>query len=311
MAEQQLLADLGGTNTRVALGGQEGVRPETVRSYRNEGFEGLAPLLAGYLQELAPGPVTALCAGVAGPVRGGTAQLTNHAWLIESDALRQVTGAQHIHLVNDLQAQGYALDDLPTGAVTPLFPGTGVAPAGVRLVLNLGTGCNVAAVHRIGADLFVPAAESGHSALPHASGQMGAFFDHLQSDHPHLPVEAALSGPGLSNLHAWLTGATLQPAEIVQRISAGQAPETLALFTEILATVAGSFALHHLPMGGLYLTGGLAPALAPLIEADAFLPAFTARGPYTGIVRAIPVSAVTDPHFALLGCARYLRQTLK
>jgi len=313
MAERWLVADVGGTNTRVALADPTGIAPDTIRSFRNTGFAGLAPLLSDYLATQRPGPVAALCAAVAGPVRGDRAQLTNFDWLIRTDDLRAATGAKTVHLVNDLQAQGYALDDLPTGSVTPLFPGAPAPRGAPRLVLNLGTGCNVAVVHDAGRGLFVPAAESGHSALPHATGRMGALFDHLRNRHPHLPVEAALSGPGLSNIHEWVSGTRATPETVMAQVAAAhaEARETLALFARVLGHVAGNFALHHLPMGGLYLTGGLARAVAPHLADLDFHGPLTARGPYTDIVRDMPVSVITTDDFALSGCARYLHQCLK
>jgi glucokinase len=313
MAERHLLADVGGTNTRVALADGAGVSPGTVRAYRNAAFPGLAPLLAAYLDTLRPGPVTRLCAAVAGPVAGEVAQLTNHDWFIDGACLRTATGADATHLINDLQAQGHALDDLPAEAVTPLFPGRPAPPDAPRLVINLGTGCNAAVVHRVGDRLFVPAAESGHSALPHATGRAAALLDHLRTRHPHLPVEAALSGPGLSTIHEWVTGTRRPPAEVVADHAGGAAAahDTLALFAGLLGTVAGGLALHHLPLGGIFLTGGTARAVAPHLPALGFHAAFVARGPYTEIVRGIPVSVVTADDFALAGCARYLTQCLK
>lgn len=313
MAERWLVADVGGTNTRVALAARSGIPPGTTRAFRNADFPGLAPLLAQYLDTLRLGPVAALCAAVAGPVRDGRAQLTNYDWLIDAADLRAATGARAVRLINDLQAQGHALDGLPADSVTTLFPGRPAPVDAPRLVLNIGTGCNVAAVHRTEAGLFVPAAESGHSALPHATGPMGALFDHLRARHPHLPVEAALSGPGLANIHEWISGANRNPAEIVADFEAGEpdAHATLTLFARVLGHVAGSFALHHLPAGGLYLSGGTARAVAPHLAALGFHDAFTARGPYTEIVRAIPVRVITDDGFALRGGARYLAGCLK
>ena len=83
------------------------------------------------------------------------AQLTNHAWRIEADTLARATGATRVHLMNDLQAQAYALDDLDADSVEPLIPGT-PDPTGPRLVLGLGTGCNIAVAHRMGDTLYVP-----------------------------------------------------------------------------------------------------------------------------------------------------------
>jgi len=312
MARRHLLADLGGTNTRLALAEDGRLLPDTLRRYRNDEFASFESVVAAFLAERSPGPVEALCAGVAGPVLGETAQLTNHHWHVDAARLRDVTGADAIHLMNDLQAQGYGLDDLPADTIQIIFPGRPAAQGAPRLVLNLGTGCNVAVIHTRPDGLFVPPAESGHSALPHATGRLGALFDHLRGVQFHMPMETAISGPGLTNIHAFLTGADLSPTAIATAAAQGDpaALDTLALFAEALGLIAGNFALHHLPAGGLHLTGSLAPVIAPHLPASAFHARFTSRGPYTDIVRAIPVLLVTCDTLPLLGCARYLEQVL-
>lgn len=312
MAERFLLADVGGTNTRVGLAEDGVLLPESVRHYSNVDFPGLAKVLTTYLGTVNPTPIDALCAAVAGPVRGARAQLTNHSWLIDAAELQAATGAGAVHLINDLQAQGHALDDLPPDAVQPLFKGKASPAGAARLVLNIGTGCNVAVVHRMAGGLFVPAAESGHSTLPHGTGAIATLYEHLRKTHPHLPIEAALSGPGLADIHRHVTGAKATPAEVVTAFNAGDggARETLTIFAVLLGQVAGNFALHHLPMGGIYLSGGVARAVAPYLSDLGFLPAFTDRGPYTHIARAIPVSVIAEDGFALRGCTRYLGQVL-
>jgi glucokinase len=300
-----LLVDLGGTHCRVGLGDDSGLLPDTVASLRNADFPDLSSLLKHYLTSQRPGPLRTLCAGVAGPVRGDTAHLTNHAWHIEAGTLAQATGAQTVHLLNDLQAQGYALDTLAPGSLTPLRPGT-PDPKGARLVLGLGTGCNVAVAHRMGDTLFVPPAESGHTPLPDCP-DLRPLYDTLRRDHPHLPVEAALSGPGLTRLHHWLTGRQLTPQDIIAVCPI----ETFALVSRLLGEVAGPLCLQHMATGGLFLIGGMARALAPHIIWEVFNAAFTARGPYTDIITDIPITLITDDTAALRGCARHVAQCLK
>jgi len=310
MAERWLLADLGGTNTRVGLGNKAGLIPDSARSYANAGFDGLAPLLQTYLDDAKAENIAALCAGVAGPVMGESAQLTNHNWLIESSALRSATGVSDVYLLNDLQAQGYALDDLSAGRVTPLITGAQADKTATRLVMGLGTGCNVAVVHCTPQGLFVPPAEGGHATLPHCDGDLGALIAHLGHDNPHRPIESALSGPGLQNIYRWLTGTDLSPDQIIAASDAGNplARQTTDLFLQLLGTVAGNLALAHLPMGGLYLIGGMARAIAPSLTSSGFHTAFAAKGPYSAIMQDIPIYLIDDDMAALRGCTRYLGQ---
>ena len=299
-----LVADVGGTNTRVGLADQHGVRNGTSRKFHNEDFAGLAPLLAAYMENENAADISAICAGVAGPVRKDVAQLTNYNWLVEAKALQRATGAGNVILLNDLQAQGYALDDLSPGHFQPLFEGH--ADDGPRLVLGLGTGCNVAVVHRIGSSLLVPPAESGHTSLPFAVGDLGALCAHLQQIMPHAPIEAALSGPGLARIYGWLTGRDISPVDM---LVAPDRDKTMRLYSALLGLVAGNLCLAHMATGGLYLIGGMACAVAPFLAETEFRENFISRGPYTHILRDIPIALITDDAAALRGCARYLAQT--
>lgn len=313
MAERWLLADLGGTHSRVGLATGGALDARSLRRYRHARFDGFEAVLHAYLAEQGSPEIHALCAGVAGPVRAGAARLTNHSWQIDSAALRAAFGVSTCLLLNDLQAQAYALDDLPGTSVTPLFPGaSSPPPEAARLVIGLGTGSNVAVAHHVAGRLFVPPAESGHASLPFASGAQARLLACLETLQPHRPMESALSGPGLSHIHRFVTGRSLPPQDILAAYHAGEpgAAETLGLFVPLLGQVAGDLALAHLPMGGVFLIGGLARAVAPLLAPLGFLARFTAKGPYAPILHDIPVSLITDDNAALLGCARHLGQSL-
>lgn len=299
-----LLVDLGGTSCRLGLAENGRLRANTVKTCRNSDFACLEDLLADYL-DAQSAQVSEICAGVAGPVQGGTAQLTNHAWLVDGPALARALGAANTYLINDLQAQAYALDDLPEAAIKPLVAGQ-PDTLGPRMTFCLGTGCNIAVAHRMGVDLYVPASEAGHTTLPDAP-EFRALYDHLRKDFPHLPIEAVLSGPGLSRLHAFLSGAHHPP----ERILGLATPDTLKLFSRLLGMSMGNLALSHLATGGVFLIGGLARAIADHLIPEEMHPLFCARGPYQPIMQRIPLYVVQDDTAALLGCARYLRQVLK
>ncbi|NHQ75850.1 glucokinase [Roseovarius gahaiensis] len=311
MGKRHLLADVGGTHTRIGLTNAQGrLCPDSARRYRTADFSGLAAALAFYLRDLGCPSVAGVCAGVAGPVGADGAQLTNLDWFIAPDDLRAATGAAQVHLLNDLQAQAYALDDLDDAALVPVVPGR-ARPDGARLVLGVGTGCNVAVAHRIGDDLFVPPAESGHTGLPHGEAQINALVDHMSHTHPHKPIEAVLSGPGLLRLHHWLGGTASDIKAIIAQHRTGQdgtAAETMRVFARLVGTVAGDMCLHHMATGGLYLIGGVARAVAPHLASLGMQACFVAKGPYRQILQDIPITLIDDDTAALKGCARFLRQ---
>ena len=104
-----LVADIGGTNTRVALADGVSVRQASIRRYANAEFSDLESVLRRYLDETATASVSGVCVAAAGPVRDGVASMTNLDWTITGPGLTAATGTAHTAILNDLQAQGHAL----------------------------------------------------------------------------------------------------------------------------------------------------------------------------------------------------------
>ena len=81
-----LAADVGGTNTRLALCDGTAVETETVRRFPNAEFGSLTDVLEAYREEF-DAPVSAASVAVAGPDRDGVGRLTNRTWQIGADSL--------------------------------------------------------------------------------------------------------------------------------------------------------------------------------------------------------------------------------
>ena len=72
-----------------------------------------------------------------------------------------------------------------------------------------------------------------------------------------------------------------------------------------LATALGDFALFYAAFGGVYLGGGVADALVPLLDQAAFRARFESKGRFGSYVSRIPVLHIRRPDTALLGTAAY------
>ncbi|WP_461471616.1 glucokinase [Pararhodobacter sp.] len=303
-----LVADTGGTNTRVALADSGVLRQGSIRRYANAGHGSLSEILSAFLRDTATTECAGVCVAVAGPVRDGHVRMTNLDWDIDTEDLARVGRTRHVALLNDLQAQGHALSALDPRHVVTLSPGDSAPEGAVQLVVGAGTGFNAAAVLHDGARVLVTASECGHMHLPQQTEDEQAFARVLVHRHGVATVEEALSGRGLVALHHWTSGHDIAPDALIAAIAAGdaQARETGRLYARFLARTLASLGLVHLPYGGIYLIGGVARAMAPHLLSLGFLEAYREMGRYSALVEALPIRVIQDDYAALLGCATYL-----
>ena len=311
-----LVADIGGTNTRVALA--DGVRllPDTIRRYSNRKFPGLESVLRQYIAEEGDVDCKGACVAVAGPVRDGVGSMTNLDWTIDSDTLRRATHAEHVSILNDLQAQGHALGFVSDDNIRPVIPGPKAAPDAVRLVVGVGTGFNAAPVFETGNGRFVAPSECGHANLPIRNDQELALCNFVETAHGFPAVEDVLSGRGLERVYLFLgtqSGEAYEKsaADIMAAVEAGDDPratEAARLFVKILGTVVGNLSLVQLPFGGVYLVGGVARHITPYLERFGFAEAFRDKGRFAGFMNNFSVSAIEDDYAALTGCASHLHK---
>ncbi|MEX2524611.1 MAG: glucokinase, partial [Gammaproteobacteria bacterium] len=80
-----LIADIGGTHSRLALAG-DGIRH--IQVYDNAGYPGPDAVIREYLDTLDDEAPGAAAIAVASPVDGDTATMTNLGWSFSADDLR-------------------------------------------------------------------------------------------------------------------------------------------------------------------------------------------------------------------------------
>lgn len=319
MTAPSLLADIGGTNTRVALSSGGKIIHGSVRHYPNAEFEALEPVLHRYIAETGTETPAAACMAMAGPVRDGVGTLTNLDWTLDTHTLAAATGARTVTVMNDLQAQGHALGHIPAEALFPVIAGPPPKLEATQLVIGIGTGFNAAPVFDTPAGRFVPPAEAGHVALPLRTEQDARLAAFLERDHGFAAVEDALSGRGLVALHEFVCHeaghpekATLKGKQIMAAVADGDplCREAAGLFARLIGAVAGDLALTLLPFGGIFLIGGVARAMAPYYVEMGFVEALRDKGRFSGFMEQFSVTVVSDDDAALTGMALHLQALL-
>ncbi len=310
-----LVADIGGTNTRVALAAGRAVDHATVRRYANAEYPDFYAVLRRFLADTGQDRVDGACAAAAGPVRDGVAEMTNLSWTITDDGVRAATGATRVALLNDLQAQGHALGHIAPDMLRTLIAGPSEPPAphAAQLVIGVGTGFNAAPVHHAPGGRVVAASECGHVSLPVRTDADLRLALHVERAHGFAGVEDVLSGRGLERLHGWIADQAGQPqdiraAAIMQAIDADErlARETGRAFIRLLGSVTGDLALTHLPFGGIYLIGGVARAFTDHFARFGFAASFRDKGRFSGFMEGFRVQIIEDDYAALTGCAAHL-----
>jgi glucokinase len=301
-----LVGDLGGTNARLALTEPGSTEPVAEWRAATADFSGFAEVLAAFLAKTGA-EITGGCLAIAGPISddGRHAKFTNLPWTIDAAALETRFGIGRLTLANDFAAAALGVTVAPAESIVPLQDGEPL-PRAPKLVIGAGTGLGMAILTRHDAAWTVLPGEGGHVAFSPLDNDQERIWRTLKAEHGRVTAERVVSGPGLAATHRILSGAVLDPGEIAhlamtERDSA--ALRSLNVFLAAYGAYAGDMAMAVLARGGVYLAGGIAAKLLPMLPASPFLAAFNAKAEHAELIRRMPVSVVTDPALGLRGAA--------
>jgi glucokinase len=306
----QLIADLGGTNSRFAIVSSGG-RPRRVRIFRASDFSTPLAAIRHYLAELPPDQQpTRGAIAVAAPIVGGHIRFVNLGWSFSIESMRRALGFSELRVLNDLEAQAYAVPTLPRGSYSKIGGGRALPRAPV-LVIGPGTGLGMACLITANGMPHVIAGEGGHATLAAPTRKDERVVAALRRRYGHASAERALSGPGLAALYRALGNgaATLSPAEIAAHARARSDPRAVAAadaFSRLLGGFCGDMTLALGALGGVYLVGGVLPGLGRAFHRRAFRSAFEMKGRYREYLARVPVRLVLHNHLGLRGLAAYL-----
>jgi glucokinase len=324
-ANTLLVADLGGTNLRLALvvpAAAPVLRLQTVKQYsiRDYGsFSAAADHYLGWAGQQFPElsrPRVAVIA-VAGRIESGRVSLTNHDWVLDQRVIASELGLDQAQLINDFAAISQCLTLLGQTDVEALGPS--VSPirrrstAQVFCAMGPGTGLGVSALCLAGDQQFQLATEGGHISFAPQSDEEILVLRFLMQRFGRVSVERLLCGSGMVNLYqalAHVAGATMASAADAAAITSAAladsdplATRTVRLFCRMLGSVAGDYVLAFGAWQGLYLAGGMTAHLAPYLGEGAFRNAFEDKGRFADAIRHVPVAIITHPQPGLLGAA--------
>jgi len=246
--------------------------------------------------------------------------MTNLPWVLDAHELERTLGIPEVLFVNDLEATAHSLDLLPVDAVVTLAEGDEDA-VGNRAVIAAGTGLGEAALYWDGRRHHPFATEGGHSAFSPSSDDEAALMSHLRRRFGRTSWERVLSGPGLVELHHFVTtrdGIT-EPRWLRERLTGCDPAETitaaglegrseacrraLEMFVRLYAVETANLALKIMARGGVWIAGGIAPKILPFFESGRFMKRFLSAGRMRPLLERIPVKVITNEDAPLIGAA--------
>jgi glucokinase len=317
-----LAGDIGGTKTALAMVdiGPVSLSVERLETYASAVYGGLAEIVEDFLRAERSRPRTAGF-GVAGPVREGSARITNLPWRIETRALARRTGVRRVALQNDFVSAAMGLRFLKSTQVATLARGRPERGAPVA-ILGAGTGLGQAAVVRLPDREIVVPSEGGHVDFGPATDLQARLSTYLRRKFGRTSRERVLSGPGLVRIYEFLKleGDAPEGRDVREALERGEDPASvvsqfglarrdrlcraaLDLFVSIYGSEAGNVALQYRATGGVFLGGGIAAKILPALRRPEFMRAFRSKPPMQELLSRIPVRVVVDPRLGLFGAA--------
>ncbi len=311
MTNTALVGDIGGTNSRFGLIELGSMDVRDVEVLKNDNFQGLEAALRHYVEKRGLTELAAAAVDVAAPVDREHIRLTNRDWTFSAESLREAAHARRFRLLNDFEALAWSLPHLAAGDLVQIGGIVSSKPQ-VKVVLGPGTGLGMATLAPLPDGEWMPIpGELGHVTLPIVTAEELALKDKIMGKDKFSEVEDVLTGPGLFALYKAVASSPLQttPEQVMKAGLAGTdaaAVKTLDHFMTFLARLAGDAAMALQARGGVYLAGGIAPALAEKMKAPKYRAVFEEKGRLSEVMKHIPLYIITDPFPAFKGCAAAL-----
>lgn len=341
MMTRLLAGDIGGTKTILRLVEASGTHSLTTlyeSTFPSGSYPDLVPLVQEFLmiagQQLGEIPApTKACFAIAGPVVKNRAKLTNLPWELDATRLSQALAIAQVRLINDFAAVGYGVLGLQATDLIPLQTATPQADAPIA-VIGAGTGLGEGFLVHQGETYQVFPTEGGHADFAPRNELEFDLLHYLRQKYNirRVSVERVVSGQGIVAIYQFLRdrGTTPESAEITEIVRTAEhavagegkivdpaaaiahaaldqrdrlCEQTMQLFIRAYGAEAGNLALKLLPYGGLYVAGGIAGKILPLMQNGDFLAAFRDKGRVSVLLEQVPLSIVSNPLVGLIGAA--------
>src|SRR5439155_14807471 len=207
-----LAGDIGGTNTRLAVFDDKfsKLREQT---FTNAGRASFTEVVQEFLKASTRAEkIDRATFGVAGPVKDGSATMTNLPWKLDEQKLSRDLKIPRVAVINDLVAHAEGIELLKPDQLITISRGEFVH--GNRAVIAAGTGLGEAGIFWDPQQRRYRAfpSEGGHADFAPRDDRQIALLKYLRGKPPNASWERVLSGPGLRNIYDFLVTVENLPA---------------------------------------------------------------------------------------------------
>jgi glucokinase len=316
-----IAADVGGTYARIGLArraGAGGVEMLAYRKYLCADYPGLDAILQAFIASDVHVAVDRCAVAVAGYVIDGKVINYNLPWQVSIPQLIQTLGMRELSLINDFEAMAHAARFMdPAKTLHLTGPETGSGPL---IVVGPGTGLGSAVCIPGKRRSTVLATEAGQTSFAPGTEREQAVLAWLSKGDSYVSHERILCGPGLCTLYsvlAQMSGSLSElttPEAITAAALKGSDPvarETLEMFCALLGSFAGNLAMLYGARGGVYMTGGILPAMSDFLMRSQFVERFLNKGRMRPFLERVPVRLMEHGQLGVIGAAGWYLESLE
>jgi glucokinase len=299
-----LVADIGGSTTRVAAATASGVLSSMEVATTDQGAADPLELLVKVRESLSDCKYGAIA--VAGRVDTDEVYLTNRNWHFSRTDLEHRLGLRKLIVVNDFVAMAHAINMLGNSDLETVRQGQ-AEPGAPRLVCGPGTGFGLAVVY--GGRHVIPT-EAGHLRLGGIDRDEAALLEKISNGKSEsLVVEDLISGKGLCAIHRIVTGQEQNARAIVEFAMNGDklAKATVEIFLRIFGRIVANLSLLFDARAGVFIGGGLGTSLVKFYNSPNFLRWFENHPTYREALSKIPIKVVTHAVPGLIGAMQIMK----
>lgn len=296
------------------------VREET---YNTFDFQSFSAMVLQFLNEHNLEKPSRLSLGVPGPVINKNCYAQRLPWPLIADEIKNETGAQGVFLINDMEATAYAMGNLTSHCLLPIYENGGVSGGNVA-ILSPGNGLGEAGMFYDGKYLHPFATEGGHSEFSPRTDVEVDFYQYLKAIYGIVSWESVLSKEGLFNIYRFLRDVKRhkEPEWLTAKIQAGEdfsqvicecatnEKETICVLTidtfiDFMAREANNLVLKLKATGGLIIGGEIPLTIKNYIDKEKFYKKFIISDKMEDLLKDVNIYFLLNEKTIASGAAYY------